>query len=259
VALKHLNLEDHMQPISDLSNYKVEQGDVDPRGWTVISSDGNRMGTVEDLIVDTRAMKVRYLVVDFDRTSASGSGDETVLLSVDDVDLRHDRREVFARRFTGQQRNLDTDTGAYAYQRRGKMGTEHGTGDERTLTRSEEELHIGKREVSRGEARVGKHVETERVSEPVTRRREEVVVERRPVEAGARGDARLSEDEVRIPLTEEELIVEKRPVVKEELVVGKRTVEERDTVETEVRREEFDIDTDASRGPRHRSDRNNER
>src|SRR5688572_3050860 len=63
VALKHLNLEDHMRPISDLSNYKVEEGDIDPRGWTVVGNDGNRIGTVEDLIVDTRAMKVRYLVV----------------------------------------------------------------------------------------------------------------------------------------------------------------------------------------------------
>ena len=104
--------------------------------------------------------------------------------------------------------------------------------------------------VSRGEARVGKHVETERVSEPVTRRREEVVIERRPVEAGARADASMSADEVRIPLTEEELVVEKRPVVKEELVVGKRVVEERDVVETELRREEFDVDSNTHTGER---------
>jgi uncharacterized protein (TIGR02271 family) len=252
VALKHLNLEEHLQPISDLSNYKVEEGDIDPRGWTVVGNDGNRIGTVDDLIVDTRAMKVRYLVVDFDRTSGAAD-DDTALISADDVDLRHDRREVFARRFAAHQRDSGSDIGAYAYQRRA------GSGEEQTLTRSEEELHVGKREVSRGEARIGKHVETERVSEPVTRRREEVVVERRPVEAGARGDASLTEDEVRIPLMEEEVVVEKRPVVKEELVVGKRVVEERDTVETELRREEFDIDTDASGVSRDRSGRRDDR
>jgi uncharacterized protein (TIGR02271 family) len=59
-----------------------------------------------------------------------------------------------------------------------------------------------------------------------------------------------------VPLTEEELVVEKRPVVKEELVIGKRVVEDRDTVETELRREEFDIDentrvTSRGRGDRH--------
>ena len=121
--------------------------------------------------------------------------------------------------------------------------------DRATLTRSEEELNIGKREVSRGEARVSKHVETEHVSEPVTRRREEVVIERRPVEADARADATIGESgEIRVPLTEEEVVVEKRPVVKEELVIGKRVVEERDVVETDVRRERFDIDDNVTPG-----------
>lgn len=253
MALKHLNLDEHMQPISELSNYKVEEGDIDPRGWTVISNDGTRIGTVDDLIVDTRAMKVRYLVVDVDRSLADGRGDDTALLSADDVDLRRDGREVFARRFSQQQWGQGSETGAFAYQRQARSGAARtGSETERKLTRSEEELHVGKHEVSGGEARIGKHVVTERVSEPVTRRREEVVVERRPVEAGARGDARLSEDEVRIPLKEEEVTVEKRPVVKEELVVGKRVVQERDTIDTELRREEFDIDT----GSRDRTNRN---
>jgi uncharacterized protein (TIGR02271 family) len=238
VTLKHLNLEEHMRPISELSDYRIEEGDPDPRGWTVVGSDGNRVGTVADLIVDTQAMKVRYLVVEFDRTSGAAAR-QPALLSADDVDLRANRREIVARRFLEHQRESDGATGS-AYQ--GRQGRE----EERTLTRAEEELRVGKREVNRGEARISKHVETERVSEPVTRRREEVVVERRPVEAGARADATISEDEVRVPLMEEEVIVEKRPVVKEELVIGKRVVEERDTVEAELRREEFDIDTDAS-------------
>ena len=56
---------------------------------------------------------------------------------------------------------------------------------------------------------------------------------------------------------EEEVIVEKRPVVKEELVVGKRIVEDGDVVETEVRKEQFDIDNPEdgrSRGVTRRSD-----
>jgi uncharacterized protein (TIGR02271 family) len=120
-------------------------------------------------------------------------------------------------------------------------------GDER-LTRTEEELRIGKREVTRGEVRIGKHVETEHVSEPVTRRREEVVIERRPVGSDTPGDvATIGEAEVRIPLMEEELVVDKRAVVKEELVVGKRVVEERDVVEAEIRKEQFDIENPSTR------------
>ena len=115
--------------------------------------------------------------------------------------------------------------------------------EEQRLTRSEEELHVGKREVERG-ARVGKRVETEHVREPVTRRREEVFVETRPVEPGARASA-IGEGEIRVPLKEEELVVEKRPVVKEEAVIGKRVVEDREVIEDDLKRERIDIDRGA--------------
>jgi uncharacterized protein (TIGR02271 family) len=229
--------EEHLKPISELSNYTIEQGDPDPRGYVVLANDGSIVGEVEDLIVDTRAMKVEYLVVEPNSdTTARGDASGAVLLRARDVDVRRDSRQVIAARFTG------TET---PYTRRDISDRASVTDRDHTrLTRSEEELQIGKREVSRGEARIGKHVETEHVSQPVTRRREEVVLERRPVEAGARAHATISDEEIRVPLTEEEVVVEKRPVVKEELVIGKRIVEERDTVHAEVRREEFDIDPD---------------
>ena len=252
MALNQLDISEHLRPLSELDSYTVEKGDPDPRGWTVVGADGRRIGTVADLLVDTEAMKVRRLIVDLDVDTAATSSDSRVALNIDDVDVRHDTREVFARLYTGG----GSDAGAGAYASSEPAATER---DHATLTRAEEELRIGKREVSRGEARIGKHVETERISEPVTRRREEVVVERRPVEAGSRADASITDDEVRIPLHEEEVIVEKRPVVKEELVVGKRTVEEHDVVEAEVRREEFDIDKNVDvtspDGSRRRGDR----
>ena len=235
---RDLNLPRHYTRISELGSYTIEKGDPDPRGWSVVSTDGTRIGTVDDLVVDTSAMKVRQLIVELDddygRMAASDGG--AVLLDVNEVDLRNERREVVA---PGTWSGQSTGTGQERYTAR---DTTAGTQDRTRLTRTEEELHIGKREVQAGEAVVTKHVETERVSEPVTRRREEVVIERRPVEAGMRGDATIGEDEIRVPLMEEEIVVEKRPVVKEELVIGKRTVEERDTVETELRREEFDLD-----------------
>lgn len=49
------------------SGYKVADGDPDVRGWEVIGSDGRRIGEVDDLLVDTAAMKVRYLEVRLDR------------------------------------------------------------------------------------------------------------------------------------------------------------------------------------------------
>ena len=243
------HLGQHLKSLNDVHDYRVEKGDPDPRGYTLETSDGRTIGRVDDLVIDTEVMKVRYLVVERDDSLGDDADESHILVPVDDVDVRTDARRVIANRFTGSEQtwshqHTDTDTSAR---------TARATEDNR-ITRSEEELEIGKREVSRGEARIGKHVETEHVSEPVTRRREEVVIERRPVETGARADASLHDDEIRVPLMEEELVVDKRAVVKEELVVGKRIVEERDTVEADLRREEFDVDertqTERGRTPR---------
>jgi uncharacterized protein (TIGR02271 family) len=76
---------------------------------------------------------------------------------------------------------------------------------------------------------------------PVHLKREEIVIQRRPVNREASATD-IREAEIRVPLTEEEAVVDKRAVVKEELVVGKRVVEDQKTVDADVRREEFDID-----------------
>lgn len=47
--------------MSELGDYRVSDEDPDPRGWSVVGRDGATIGRVEDLIVDTAAMKVRYL------------------------------------------------------------------------------------------------------------------------------------------------------------------------------------------------------
>ena len=175
------------------------------------------------------------------------------MLDIADVDLNGDRREVFARAFGSSQ-----DVAPRAHSReisdasRDRTGTSAG---DRVLTRAEEEVRVRTREVSRGDARITKHVTTEHVSQPVTRHHEEVVVERRPVQAGTSSDASLSEDEIRIPLKAEEVVVEKRPVVKEELVVGKRLVEDRDEVETEVRKEEINIENPVATGSHTKGNR----
>ena len=93
-----------------------------------------------------------------------------------------------------------------------------------------------------GEVEVRKTVETEHVRQPVTRMREEVTIERHAVEGQHSGDIDIGEDEIRIPVVEEEVVVEKRPVVKEEIIVKKHAVSEDRTVEADVRRERIDVD-----------------
>ena len=117
--------------------------------------------------------------------------------------------------------------------------TEHE--DELRVQRTEEELRAGTREREVGEVGVRKTVRTERESMEVPTTREEVTVDRVPVE-GEASETEIGEDEVSVPVTEEEVVVEKRPVVKEEIRIRKDVVEDTEVVEEDVRREEIDID-----------------
>jgi hypothetical protein len=49
-----------------------------------------------------------------------------------------------------------------------------------------------------------------------------------------------------VPVTEEEVVVSKRPVAKEEVRVKKDVVEDTEVVEEDVRREEIDVEDDTS-------------
>jgi len=50
----------------DHSNFEIVKGEPDIRGWDVRYSDGEKIGSVEELILDTKEKKVRYMVVDLD-------------------------------------------------------------------------------------------------------------------------------------------------------------------------------------------------
>ena len=117
--------------------------------------------------------------------------------------------------------------------------TEHE--DELRVQRTEEELRAGTRERQAGEVGVRKTVRTDRERIEVPTRHEEVTVDRVPVE-GEATEAEIGEDEVSVPLTEEQVVVEKRPVAKEEVRIRKEVVEDTEVVEEDVRREEVDID-----------------
>ncbi|HKH37423.1 MAG TPA: DUF2382 domain-containing protein [Rubrobacter sp.] len=71
-------------------------------------------------------------------------------------------------------------------------------------------------------------------------------MERVPVE-GEASEAEIGEDEVVVPVTEEEVVVSKRPVVKEEVRVRKDVVSDTETVEEDVRREEIDVEDETKR------------
>lgn len=61
--------------LSDLKDFEVADGYPDIRGWKVRTPDGQVLGKVDDLIVSTSEMRVRYLDVDVDRSVRSGVAD----------------------------------------------------------------------------------------------------------------------------------------------------------------------------------------
>ena len=118
--------------------------------------------------------------------------------------------------------------------------------DELRVQRSEEELAAGTREREAGAMRVRKRVRTDRERIEVPTRHEEVSVERVPV-SGEATEAQIGEDEVVVPVTEEEVVVSKRAVAKEEVRIKKDVVEDTEVVEEDVRREEIDVEDDTTR------------
>ncbi len=106
-----------------------------------------------------------------------------------------------------------------------------------------EVLRIHKDRVQRGEVRLRKEVVTEKQNVEVPVTREELVIERT---AGGNREAGsqvgTGESEIRVPLSEERVRVEKKPVVNEEVAVGKRAVQDTKRVSDDVRHEELNVD-----------------
>ena len=147
----------------------------------------------------------------------------------------------------------DTETGEYrghareqeGLRQRRSSGLREGE-DELRVQRSEEELVAGTRERETGGVRVRKRVRTDREQLRVTKRREEVHVERVAVDREA-PEAKIGENEFFVPVIEEEVVVEKRPVAKEEIHLRKEVVEEEEVIEGDVHKEEVDIDDQTER------------
>ena len=126
-----------------------------------------------------------------------------------------------------------------------------GESQETTVPVREETLDVSKRE-SKKEATITKKpvTETKTVEVPVTH--EEISVERKAASGGTAAGAGAvgatsactpveSEEEIRVPLKQEEVQVAKKPYVKEEVSVKKKPVTETRTVTDQVRGEEVKV------------------
>ena len=128
-----------------------------------------------------------------------------------------------------------------------------GPEEDLRVQRSEEELRAGVREGEAGSVKARKSVHTEREVVRVPKWREEVDIERVPVEGEARAasgttEADIGEDEVVVQVFEEEVVITKRVVLKEEIRLRKTVAWDEEIVEVDLRKEEVEIDDSTDRG-----------
>ena len=105
----------------------------------------------------------------------------------------------------------------------------------------EERLQVSKR-ASTDEATITKEpvTETRTVEVPVTH--EEMTVERRPASGASSESPSSTKTEIKVPLSKEEVEVTKEPYVKEEVVIKKEPVTETKTVTESVTSERVDVE-----------------
>ena len=119
-----------------------------------------------------------------------------------------------------------------------------GSTEEASVVRSEEELRIGKRPVETGRVRLVKWVELEPITETVELRQETATIEREPMNRPA-SEGDIGEEEIQVPLLAEEVVVAKETIAKERISVRKDVHVHTEVVADEVRKEQVAIEEDA--------------
>ncbi len=241
------------------------------QGETVYSSDGEKIGKVEEVFYDEETRQPEWVAV-----GTGVLGTKTALVPVQGADLRSDGLYVRYSKddvkgapdvdIGGEEISQESEQALYSHygvgysERRSDTGLPEGAPETATegaaetatreregaVTRHEEELRVGKRPVEAGRARLRKWVETEPVTEDVELERERARVTREPVEQPVSG-AEVREEEIEVPLRGEEPVVQKETLARERVGLEKDVEAERETVDEELRRERVDVEGDIDR------------
>jgi uncharacterized protein (TIGR02271 family) len=221
-------------------------------GAPVYDSDGEKIGTVEEIFYDADSNRPEWIGI-----GTGFFGTKRVLVPLESAEVADDGVRVpYPKDQVKDSPDIDSDEISaekeqelYAYYRlrspaQPARGRAKGKGDRSgEVTRSEEELKVGKRPVEAGSVRLRKWVETEPVDVDVELKRETARVTREQIDEPV--DAEVGEDEVEVPLRAEEAVAEKRVVAKERVGVEKDVETEQDTVTDELRKERVDVEGDA--------------
>jgi uncharacterized protein (TIGR02271 family) len=122
----------------------------------------------------------------------------------------------------------------------------------------EEELAVGKRQVSRGGVRVFRHITEQPAEADVTLREERVNVERRPAErelTGAEASQAFQEKVIEVTETVEEPVVAKTARVVGEVAVNKEAQQRTETVRDTVRKSDVEVERLPGQAATERTDK----
>ncbi len=245
------------------------------RGQELRGSDGEKLGTIEEIYLDTDTDQPEWALV---TTGMFGTKQSFVPLGEmrqegDTVTVPYDKATVKDSPTIDPDGQLSEREESELYRHYGRdVGsgetagtTDRGDQDSETvgrdvsgpttddaMTRSEEELHVGTTQRESGRVRLRKVVVEDEVTQKVPVRREEVRIEREPITDANVGDAKdgpeISSEEHEIVLHEEEPVAEKRTVPKERVRLDKDVQTDERQVSDTVRKEEIEVDDDARRG-----------
>ena len=227
------------------------------QGMPVYSSDKEQIGKVDTIYVDetTRIPEWIGIGVGFFGSKRLLVPTQGAVAQGDGVHVRFDKTTVESSpNVTGEEIPEETERSLYDHYgvsysddrsestlpKGSQTGSATGA-DQASMTRSEQELRVGKRQKEAGRVRLRKWVETEPVSEEVTLQRETAEVSREPIDRPASA-GEIGEQEVEVTLQTEEPVVEKATVAKEQVSVKKGTKTKKEKVSGEVQKERIEVD-----------------
>jgi photosynthetic reaction center H subunit len=92
-----------MAPLGELDNFEVAKNIPDPRGWDVLTADGNKIGKVHELIVDAGALRTRYIDITLDKKALRLDKEFDVLIPIGDAQVDSAADKVVIDKLTATQ------------------------------------------------------------------------------------------------------------------------------------------------------------
>lgn len=221
------------------------------RGSPVYDSAGEKIGKVEEIFYDEQTRVPEWIGI-----GTGFFGTKRVLVPVQGAQVTDDGLIVgYSKEQVKDSPDIDEDEispqceaelatyyGLDSSAQRSQAGRKEGQA-EQSVTRSEEELQVGKRPVEAGSVGLRKWVETEPVALDIELKREVARVTREQIDEPV-GEHEFGDEEVEVPLHAEKAVVQKQAVAKERVSVEKDVQSDTKTVKDEVRKERVEVEGD---------------